>query len=100
LSLARDLVCDLLAQSLLAWGVAGRVAYSGDGAILINADRASLRIDQVQEPTVFRWTVTAGGRKRAAISLVAVLRQVREALDPGYEVSRVRIAGASLVPPQ
>jgi hypothetical protein len=47
---------------------------------------------------MFRWMVTVDGRKRGAISLVAVLRQVREALDPGYAASRVRIAVAPLVP--
>ena len=47
---------------------------------------------------MFRWTVTVDGRKRMAISLVAVLRQVREALDPGYAANRVRIAVAPLVP--
>jgi hypothetical protein len=47
---------------------------------------------------MFRWTVTIDGRTRGAISLVAVLRQVREALDPGYTAVRVRIAAAALVP--
>jgi hypothetical protein len=36
--------------------------------------------------------VTINGHKRGAISLVAVLRQIRTALDPGYTASRVRIA--------
>jgi hypothetical protein len=45
---------------------------------------------------VFRWTVTVDGRKRVAVSLVAVLRHVREALDPGYAAIRVRIAVAPL----
>ena len=47
---------------------------------------------------MFRWIVTVEGRKRGAISLVAVLRQVREALDPGYAGSRVRVAVNPLVP--
>jgi len=42
--------------------------------------------------------VSIDGRRRPAISLVAVLRQVREALDPGYATNRVRIAIAPLVP--
>ena len=37
-------------------------------------------------------------RERPAISIVAVLRQVREALDPGYATRRVRIAALPLVP--
>jgi hypothetical protein len=42
--------------------------------------------------------VTVNGRKRGAISLVAVLRQVRAALDPGYANYRVRIAAFPAVP--
>jgi hypothetical protein len=42
--------------------------------------------------------VTIDGRKRWAISLVGVLRQVREALDPTYAANRVRVALTPLVP--
>jgi hypothetical protein len=42
--------------------------------------------------------VTIDGRKRRAISIVAVLRQVREALDPGYAANRVRVALTALMP--
>jgi hypothetical protein len=43
--------------------------------------------------------VIVGDRRRGAISLVAVLRQVRTALDPGYATMRVRVAAFPLVPP-
>jgi hypothetical protein len=43
--------------------------------------------------------VTIDGRQRPAISLVAVLRQVRQSVDPGYAMSRVRVTVAPLVPP-
>jgi hypothetical protein len=42
--------------------------------------------------------VTVDGRKRGAISLVAVLRQIRAALDPGYAKNKVRVAVTPLVP--
>ena len=42
--------------------------------------------------------VTADGRTRGAISLVAVLRQVRAALDRSFVPNRVRIALSPLVP--
>ena len=48
---------------------------------------------------MFRWLVTIDGRERPAVSLIAVLRQVRQALDPGYAASRVRVTVAPLVPP-
>jgi len=48
---------------------------------------------------MFRWLVTIDGRQRPAISIVAVLRQVRQVVDPGYAARRVRITVAPLVPP-
>ena len=95
-----DLACELLAQSLAAWRVAGSVARAGDGAFVIDGNGKDIRIERAPPHSMFRWTVTVDGRKRAAISLVAVLRQVREALDPGYTANRVRIAAAPLVPSQ
>jgi hypothetical protein len=83
---------ELLAQSLAAWRVAGSVRREGDGAIVICGNGKDIRIDRAADDSLFRWIVTAQGRKRGAISLVAVLRQVRQALDPGYAANRVRVA--------
>ena len=94
----RDLACELLAQCLTTWRVAGRVARASDGALVIDGSRKPIRIEPAPPDVMFRWMVTVGGRKRGAISLVAVLRQVREALDAGYAASRVRVAVAPLVP--
>ena len=91
-----DLVCELLAQSLAAWRVAGSVERAADGALVIEG-RKHIRVDRASH-AMFRWMVTVDGRRRPAISLVAVLRQVREALDPGHAANRVRIAIAPLVP--
>jgi hypothetical protein len=93
-----DLACELLAQSLVAWRVAGGVERASDGALVIGGNRKNIRIERAPRHLMFRWMVTIDGRKRGAISLVAVLRQVREALDPGYAANRVRIAVAPLVP--
>lgn len=95
---SRDLARELLAQSLAAWQVAGDVARESDGTLVIAGGRRPIRIDPTSGHPAFRWMVTVDGRKRGAISLVAVLRQVREALDPGYAVNRVRVAVAPLVP--
>jgi hypothetical protein len=97
---AGERVLELLAQSLLAWRVAGSVARAIDGAFVIDGSSKDIRIERAPAHVPFRWMVAIGGRKRGAISLVAVLRQVREALDPGYAASRVRIAVAPLVPSQ
>jgi hypothetical protein len=93
-----DLLCELLAESLVTWRVAGRVQRNGDGAIVIGGNARSIRIDPAPPDLMFRWMVMVDGRKRGAVSLVAVLRQVREALDPGYAANRLRIAVAALVP--
>jgi hypothetical protein len=93
-----DLAHELLAQSLMAWRVAGSVERAGESALMIGGNGKTIRVDPVPEHVVFRWMVTVDGRQRGAISLVAVLRQVREALDPSYAANRVRVAVAPLVP--
>ena len=93
-----ELLCELLAHSFVAWRVAGSVQRNGEGAIVIGGNAKSIRIDPAPPDLMFRWVVTVDGRKRRAISLLAVLRQVREALDPDYAASRLRIAVAALVP--
>jgi len=92
------LACELLVQSLAAWRVAGDVQRSRDGAILICGSLKDIRIDPAPSDPMFRWMVTIDRRKRPAISVVGVLRQVREALDPGYAANRVRVALTPLVP--
>ena len=93
-----DLAYELVVQSLAAWRVAGAVERARDGAIVIRGARKDIRIDPAPSDPMFRWMVTIDGRTRPAISVVAVLRQVREALDPGYAANRVRVAPTSLVP--
>jgi hypothetical protein len=93
-----DLAYELVVQSLAAWRVAGAVERARDGAIVIRGARKDIRIDPAPSDSMFRWMVTIDGRTRPAISVVAVLRQVREALDPGYAANRVRVALTSLVP--
>jgi hypothetical protein len=93
-----DLACELLVQSLAAWRVAGDVQRSSEGSIVICGALKDIRINPAPADLMFRWIVTIDGRKRSAISLVSVLRQVREALDPGYATNRVRVALTPLVP--
>jgi len=92
-----DLARELLVQSLAAWRVAGRVQRSPDGTIVICGALKDIRINPAAD-LMFRWMVTIDGRRRSAISLVSVLRQVRKALDPGYAANRVRVVLTPLVP--
>jgi hypothetical protein len=94
-----DNMCELMTQSLIAWRLTGSVRRTGDGAILISCNTKEIRIQPAPPDTPFRWMVIIGDRRRGAISLVAVLRQVRATLDPGYATMRARIAAFSLVPP-
>jgi hypothetical protein len=95
---SKDVVCELLAQSLKAWKLAGDVRRSGDGSILVACAAKEICVAPAPPDLPFRWMVTVDSRPRPAISLVAVLRQVRAALDPGYAGEKVRIAVAPLVP--
>ena len=96
-SLSIDLVHELITQSLAAWHVAGTVELTGECTIVIDA-KPKIRIEPAQAGSVFRWTITIAGRTRPAISLLAVLRQVRRALDPGYAACRVRVALLPVAP--
>jgi len=88
----QTITCELIAQSLLAWDLNGRVQRENDDAITVACNATRISIEPAAAGLPFRWMVTINGRKRGAISLVAVLRQIRTALDPGYTASRVRIA--------
>jgi hypothetical protein len=91
------LVHMLMSESLAAWGVAGQAELTSDCAIIV-AGKKQIGIERAPADSMFRWMVTIDGRTRPALSLLAVLRQVREALDPGYSRSRLRVAIAPLVP--
>lgn len=88
--LSSDLARELLAQSLIAWDVAGEVECTSDNIIIVAAKK-DIRIERMPTEPLFRWIVTIEGRRRSVISLLAVLRQVREALDPNHVPSRVRL---------
>ena len=90
-----DRVLCLLAESLKAWRIDGSVERASDGCLIVSDGAARVCIEAAPPSLPFRWFVTHGSRRRGAVSLVAVLRQVRSALDPGYEMTRVRIAASN-----
>jgi hypothetical protein len=94
---AADLLYELLAQSVLAWGIVAEARRGSGGAILVCGEGRKILVKPAPAGLPFRWLVTIDDRERPAISIVAVLRQVREALDPGYATRRVRIAAFPLV---
>jgi hypothetical protein len=90
-----ELVHRLLAASLTAWKVAGRVERNGD-RITLTASDENLLIGRGTPP--FRWTVTLGTRERGVTSIAGLLRLVRRVVDPDHQASRLRIAPSPLVP--
>jgi hypothetical protein len=94
------LVRDLVSESLAAWRLAAEAACTDSGAIVIaQSGNARVRIEPKPDDPMFRWLVTVDGRTRPAVSLLAVLRQVRAALDPDFAATRVRVGVASLLVP-
>jgi hypothetical protein len=94
-----DHVRELMKQSLVAWRLTGSVRSTSDGMVLVSCASHEIRIQQAAPDLPFRWMVIIGDRTRGAISLVAVLRQVRAVLDPGYATMRVRVTAFPLVLP-
>jgi hypothetical protein len=97
MSTAVEHLHELMTQSLVAWRLTGSVHNSSDGGVLIFCRQHSIRIGPASPDLPFRWFVTVDNRRRGAISLVTVLRQVRAVLDPGYASTRARIAPFPLV---
>jgi hypothetical protein len=96
---SKDSLYELLVQSLATWQVVGSVDRTASGELFIRAGVIEICIERAPKHLPFRWMVSAGGRKRGALSIVAVLRQVRAALDPGFVPNnRVRIAVSPSVP--
>jgi hypothetical protein len=90
------LVHRLLAASLAAWQVTGRVQRDAD-RITLTAGQQTLLVAGGAPP--FRWTVTLAGRERGVTSIAGLLRMVRRVVDPDHQTSRLRIASPRLVPP-
>jgi hypothetical protein len=90
------LVGALMTESLAAWRVAGTVEATCNG-VVVSGGTKQIGIVPAVADSMFRWLVTVDGRTRPAVSLLGILRQVREALDPGYAANRVRVAVAPVV---
>ncbi len=90
----RDPYLVLVEQSLIAWRLLAKVTRTGDGALLIAGLGRSVRVERAPPDLPFRWFVTADGRRRSAVSVVAVLKQIRGTLDPGYASNRIRVAAS------
>jgi hypothetical protein len=91
---SRDPLGELLGQSLLAWRIQGTLERRSDGALRIHAPPRAISVERAPAEVPFRWIVEVDGRRRGALSIAAVLRQVRAALDPCYLAKGIRVAVA------
>ena len=98
MSATDDTLSALLEQSLRFWRIPARVSRLDD-ALTVSGLGRELRIVRASPGLPYRWLVTNNDRQRPAVSVIAVLRQVRLALDPGYAKMRLRVAGPPVVPP-
>lgn len=89
----------LLSECLAAWRIRGDVRSSPTGALIVTARDMTIDVAPADRNLPFRWLVTVDGRSRPAVSVVAVLRQVRHAIDPGFRTSRIRVAAPVVAPP-
>ena len=95
---SKEILGELLAQSLIAWGLDGTVQSAINASVLLSCKGTGIRVQAAAPGLPFRWMVTIDDRTRGAISLIAVLRAVRTALDPGYAANRARIAFPKALP--
>ena len=84
---------DLLADSLVVWGLAGRVVAEGDGVVISTADH-TLRVLPAERP--LRWWLERPGQRRPYPGTVGLLRWVRNALGAGDgQPARLRVSPAA-----
>ena len=95
---SKEILGELLAQSLIAWGLDGMVQRASDASVLLSCNGTDIRVRAAAPDLPFRWMVTIDNRTRGAISLIAVLRAVRTALDPAYTANLARIAFPKVLP--
>ena len=82
-------IAALLEESLTVWHLEGRLVRDGDG-LTISVGERRVRIGLAAEDVPFPWMVVTGGKARGVVSLSALLRTVRNALDPEHAGSRLR----------
>lgn len=96
-----SLLSRLLAESVRQWRVPARVSVDGQGAVRVMGLGREICVERAAPELPFRWLVTVEGgdtaRRRPALSVVSVLRQVRLELDPAYEKQRIRVAAPVVV---
>jgi len=86
----------LLADSLMLWGVTGRVEIADTG-VKVTVGEVVLHVMQAaSEERPMRWWLISEARRRPAASMLGLLRSLRYALNAtGAEPARARVAAPS-----
>ena len=90
-------IAALLEESLAVWHLDGRVVREGD-VLTLSARGQNLRISAAVEGGPFPWMVATAEKTRGVGSISALLRTVRNALDPEHAGSRLRLAPQGMLP--
>ena len=90
-------IAALLEESLAVWHLDGSVVREGE-MLLLSAQGQSLRIGAAAEGAPFPWMVATVEKTRGVGSISALLRTVRNVLDPEHAGSRLRLAPQGVLP--
>lgn len=88
----------LLRETLTVWRLAGDVRL-GAGEIEVTAAGGRLRIAPAPADAPFAWMVQTAEKSRGAASVPALLRTMRNILDPEHGGVRLKLAPRGFLPP-
>jgi hypothetical protein len=86
-----DEIAALLEESLSVWHLNGRVEFVGE-VLVVSARGQTVRISVAAEGVPFPWMVVTAEKTRGVGSIAALLRAVRNVLDPEHAGNRLRLA--------
>jgi hypothetical protein len=86
----------LITDSLILWGVAGRVDIADAGVRITAGDLVLHVVPALPEEVSIRWWLIRETRRRPAASMLGLLRSLRYALNAtSAEPARARVAAPS-----
>lgn len=87
----------LLRDTLVVWRLSGDVVAEGDRLVVSAAGR-TVRVLAAPDDALFAWFVETAEKTRGAVSIAALLRTLRNTLDPEHAGSRLRLAPGPVLP--
>lgn len=87
----------LLRETLAVWRLSGEVCPEGD-RLVVTAGGRTVCVLAAPDGTPFPWLVQTAEKTRGAASIAALLRTLRNTLDPEHSGSRLRLAPQAVLP--